>query len=292
MLPKLLTAPVLAAAAQAVSFTVSSSGGNATSPYQYGLMFEDINNSGDGGVYAELIQKRAFQGDEIFPKNLTYWNALGGAKLSLQDLSDPLSDALPTSMQVAVGDASEDTIGFSNEGFWGFPVVEGWQYNGSFWAVGGLDGNITVCLVSNEDEQFAEASVQVSTSDSWTQYNYTIVSSVSAPNSNNTLNFTFAASDLSGSVNFNLLSLFPPTYNDRPNGNRVDLMEAMGGLNPSFFRMPGGNNLEGLHPPHWWNWTNSIGPLEDRPGFAGAWAYEQTNGLGWLASDLLRLVTC
>lgn len=26
---------------------------------------QDINNSGDGGVYAELIQNRAFQGDEV-----------------------------------------------------------------------------------------------------------------------------------------------------------------------------------------------------------------------------------
>lgn len=65
MLSKFLSAAVFAAAAQAVSIHVASSGGNATSPYAYGLMFEDINNSGDGGVYAELIQNRAFQGDSV-----------------------------------------------------------------------------------------------------------------------------------------------------------------------------------------------------------------------------------
>ena len=186
---------------------------------------------------------------QIYPKNLTYWNALGGAKLSLHDLQTPLSTALPTSMQVETDSNSSDIIGFSNEGFWGFPVVEGWQYNGSFYALGGLNGNITVALVSNEDEVFVEASVPVSSSDDWAKYEYTFTSERSAPNGNNTLNFTFAATDLDGSVNFNLLSLFPPTYNDRPNGLRVDLMEAMDGLNPSFFRFPGGNNLEGFHPP-------------------------------------------
>ena len=36
----------LAAVASAVQITVKSNGGNATSAYQYGLMFEDINNSG------------------------------------------------------------------------------------------------------------------------------------------------------------------------------------------------------------------------------------------------------
>lgn len=104
----------LTAAAQAVTFTVESSGGNATSPYQYGIMYEDINNSGDGGVYAELVQNRAFQGNTIFPSNLWWWHPIGDVHLALSNLSDPLSTALPTSMQVTGGSAEE--IGFWNEG--------------------------------------------------------------------------------------------------------------------------------------------------------------------------------
>jgi hypothetical protein len=77
-------------------------------------MFEDINNSGDGGVYAELVQNRAFQGSSIFPSTLYYWHSIGGTHLALKNLSNPLSDALPTSMQVRGGD--EDEIGFWNEG--------------------------------------------------------------------------------------------------------------------------------------------------------------------------------
>lgn len=59
-------------------------------------------------------------------------------------------------------------------------------------------------------------------------------------------------------------------------------MEAMADLKPSFFRVPGGNNLEGLQSPYWWNWTDTLGPLKDRPGYPGTWAYENTNGLGLL----------
>ena len=77
-------------------------------------MYEDINNSGDGGVYAELVQNRAFQGDTIFPANLWWWHAIGGVQLHLANLSTPLSDALPSSMQVTGGSA--DTVGFWNEG--------------------------------------------------------------------------------------------------------------------------------------------------------------------------------
>lgn len=105
---------VLTTTAHAVQFSVESSGGNATSPYQYGIMFEDINNSGDGGVYAELIQNRAFQGSEIFPKNISYWHPIGGVELALSNDSTPLSEALPSSLQVSGG--SEETVGFWNEG--------------------------------------------------------------------------------------------------------------------------------------------------------------------------------
>ena len=147
---------------------------------------------------------------------------------------------------------------------------------------GDFDGKITVCLKSNTTSKtYAEASVDASSSSgAWKQYSYTFQPSADAPDSNNTLEFTMSASDVKGPLDFNLLSLFPPTYNNRPNGLRVDLMEAMDGLKPSFFRAPGGNNVEGNAPPYWWNWTQTLGPLTDRPGFPGTWTYENTDGLG------------
>lgn len=35
---------------------------NVTAPLLYGIMHEDISHSGDGGIYAELLINRAFQG--------------------------------------------------------------------------------------------------------------------------------------------------------------------------------------------------------------------------------------
>lgn len=40
---------------------------NYTAPYLYGLMHEDISHSGDGGIYAELLINRAFQGTSFYP---------------------------------------------------------------------------------------------------------------------------------------------------------------------------------------------------------------------------------
>jgi hypothetical protein len=45
---------------------------NATAPLLYGWMFEDINHSGDGGLYGELLRNRAFEGSDI------QWGAVAG----------------------------------------------------------------------------------------------------------------------------------------------------------------------------------------------------------------------
>ena len=53
------------------------------------------------------------------------------------------------------------------------------------------------------------------------------------------------ATGKTGKVWLSLVSLFPPTYNDRPNGNRIDLMQKLADMRPGFLRFPGGNYLEG-----------------------------------------------
>lgn len=38
--------------------------------------------------------------------------------------------------------------------------------------------------------------------------------------------------------------------------------------------------LEGLTNASFWNWNDTIGPLKNRPGMAGVWGYEITQGQG------------
>ena len=119
---------------------------------------------------------------------------------------------------------------------------------GQFWARGDYTGDFTVTLLSNlTGDVFTSATVSgPSTADSWTQFNFTLTPAEAAPNSNNSLSVTFDASQASaGSLDFNLISLFPPTYNNRPNGLRPDIMQILSEQPPSFLRFPGGNNLEG-----------------------------------------------
>jgi alpha-N-arabinofuranosidase len=79
-----------------------------------------------------------------------------------------------------------------------------------------------------------------------------------------------------------LVSLFPPTYHDRPNGNRIDIMEKLAAMHPSFLRFPGGNYLEGGRISERFDWKKMIGPLVDRPTHPTTWSYHSTDGMGLL----------
>lgn len=281
MLPHyVFSLPLLAGLASAYNLSVLATGGNASSPVMYGLMFEDINHSGDGGIYAELIQNRAFQSSTEFPATLSPWVPIGNATLTLQNTSVALSTALPLSVNVAATrNIPAKTIGISNPGWWGISV-KAQKYEGSFWALGSYNGKFTVKLKSDlTSTVFASSEIKSGCSSTkWAEHKFNLEPRFAAPNVNNSFVIEFESGH--GSVNFNLISLFPPTYKGTKNGMRPDLMEALAGLKPSFLRMPGGNNVEGdsFHYP--WLWNKTVGPLKERPGRPGTWTYQNTDGLG------------
>ncbi|KAI3227244.1 hypothetical protein DTO012A7_6910 [Penicillium roqueforti] len=277
MLHKYLLLPLLASYGAAVTISVAKSGGNATSGLQYGAMEEEINHCGEGGLYAELIRNRAFQGSPKFPSSLDAWSGVGDSSVSLKNLTDPLSTALPTSINVK----GTGTTGLTNAGFWGIDVRPQ-KYTGSFYVKGSYSGSFTASLLSSSGEVLATTKIaSKSVADDWVQHDFVLTPKAKASDTKNTFSLTFDGSSASnGSLDFNLISLFPPTWNDRPNGMRKDLMQAMADMGPKFLRFPGGNNLEGDSIDGRWKWNETIGPLTDRPGRATTWQYQETLGLG------------
>lgn len=191
---------------------------------------QDINNSGDGGIYAELIQNRAFQYSPEFPFSTDHYSPVNGANLTIEFLDVPLSESLPASLRVTAGSSSTGKVGFTNDGYWGMSVSQQ-KYTGSFWVKGAYSGSFTASLQSDlTDDVFGSVDV-VSTAveDEWTEHVFELVPTVDAPSSNNSFSLTFDAN--AGALDFNLISLFPPTYKDRKNGLRVDIAEALVELN-------------------------------------------------------------
>jgi alpha-N-arabinofuranosidase len=57
-------------------------------------------------------------------------------------------------------------------------------------------------------------------------------------------------------------------------------MQLLADMKPKFLRLPGGNYVEGDYFNERFNWKETIGPVEQRPGHRSCWNYWSTDGLG------------
>src|SRR5271154_2800743 len=101
------------------TFTVDASHpAGQVSPILYGLMTEEINHSYDGGLYAELIQNRAFLDDATRP---VHWSVVSGpestATIAL-DSTNGFNDQLTNSLRLVVTKAAKNhPAGVANSGY-------------------------------------------------------------------------------------------------------------------------------------------------------------------------------
>ena len=259
---------------------------HAVSPILPGLMFEDINHSGEGGIYAELVQNRSMMASDTAP---VHWSAVGGTTLTL-DTATPLNEALTRSLKVVLpsGTGPSSRSGVSNDGFWGIPVRPRTTYTARLFAKASRKlGPLTVSIESADGGTvYASAHVShVGTTFPDRPYELTLRTGAGAPVTGNAV-LTVTTSDPKAAGEtlwLQHVSLFPPTHKNRPNGLRVDLMDKLIALKPKFLRFPGGNFLEGNTIATRFDWKNTIGPVWERPGHMDdAWGYWSTDGLGLL----------
>ncbi|HEV2274098.1 MAG TPA: alpha-L-arabinofuranosidase C-terminal domain-containing protein [Acidobacteriaceae bacterium] len=268
-------------AAPTLSIDLAQVKGKA-SPMLYGLMTEEINYSYDGGIYGELVRNRTFQDNRRSPAHWVIDEA-GDADASMAlDTSTGPSTALPLSLALTIRNATPaEPAGITNEGYWGIPVRPNTVYHGSFYAKAGDPGvgPIAVKLMNNDTGHVVASATVSSLSPDWKQYEFTLRSDASPASSANRL---ILSAGKPGKIWFSLVSLFPPTYHDRVNGNRIDLMEKLAAMHPAFLRLPGGNYLEGNHIDERFEWKKTIGPLVDRPTHLSPWNYRSSDGMGLL----------
>ena len=248
------------------------------SPMLYGLMTEEINFSYDGGLYAELVRNRSFKEDAKEPVHWQLVQEQGGAGTMALDPSQPFNDAIATSLKLTVTKAGR--VGIANEGFWGIPVKPNTRYRASFYAKAGegFSGPIRIAMVSN-DGATVHASAQVPrVTGSWKKYEAVLTTGAAKPSAESRLVISTGSA---GTVWFNMVSLFPPTWNNRPNGNRKDIMQILADMKPAFLRFPGGNYVEGRTIATRFDWKKTIGDISKRPGHMNdAWRYWSSDGMG------------
>ena len=249
----------------------------------YGIMSEEINHSYDGGLYAEMVSNRTFQ--TMRGPNLENWtliqNGASRATIEIDKKTGP-SAALTHSLKfVTQSPEPHAEAGFYNTGFWGMALRPFTLYRGSFYskAESPAIGSITIRLV-NDESGSVTASTKVQALDmAWRRYEFTLKTGALVPSTKNHLEFLVQHS---GAAWFTLISLFPPTYKNEPDGKRIDLMEKIAALHPAFLRFPGGNYLEGDHINEHFEWKKTIGLLVDRPTHPTPWTYRSSDGMGLL----------
>ena len=242
--------------------------GVAVSPYLYVHMTEEINYSYDGGLYAELIRNRAFLDDRAKP---AHWSPVeAGPTVTLERAG--MSAARPVALKV--------TGGTTNDGYWGIPIRPATTYSLSVWAKAETAGPLRASLESVDGKTiFAEAVINGVGAD-WKNHTVKLKTAKGLKPSKDA---RFALRSGPGKTFIlSQVSLFPPTYRNRPNGNRPDLMKLLSDMKPKFLRFPGGNYLEGNTPADRFPWKETLGPIETRPGHRGTWGYRSSDGMGLL----------
>lgn len=266
-------------------------GGKKISPDLFGLFFEDINYSADGGLYAEQVQNRSFEYNPTERREwnpYSYWEYISPGfsygRISVET-SDPVHSNNPHYMVLDVEHVGheakftgESGVGLKNSGFDGIVVKAGEKYNFSLFAKQMTDSPIelSVSLETRKGAVLAAGSVST-TSKNWQKYTTTLTATAS----NDTASLVVLAKT-NGKLAMDMISLFPEkTFKSRPNGLRADLAQMLADMKPRFIRFPGGCLVHGDGLGNMYRWKNTIGPVQERKEQRNIWGYHQTVGLGY-----------
>lgn len=267
--------------------------GKAISPDLFGVFFEDLNYAADGGLYAELIQNRSF---EYSPTEQPDWHPLkfwevvkrggGDGSVTVAEMR-PIHENNPHYALLVVRRPGEG-VGLANEGFGGIPVQAGETYEASFWTYQAFMGEmwgrgdhsrpmpVTVRLETRGGELLAEAAFQIKGRE-WRR----VSAKLKAGRTVTDARLVLLAHE-AGGLALDMISLFPEkTFRNRPNGLRADLAQAVADLKPRFIRFPGGCLVHGGGIHRYYNWKETVGPVEQRRARRNLWGYHQTMGLGY-----------
>jgi len=267
-----LAAGILAAAisthAQPAKISVAvDQPGHRISPTLWGIFFEDINLSADGGLYPELVRNRSFE-DSDKPD---FWSLSGGSGTMTIDSSRPLNTMNLHSLRLNVVGA----FALENDGYWGMNIVKGDSYMFKLAArAQNFSGPLTVKIVSSAGRVLASGEIS-GFGNNWRYHTLDLTASDSDPKAHLEI-----LGNGSGSLFLDMVSLLPDkTWKNH--GLRTDLAESLDNLHPAFMRFPGGNWIEGDDLAHMYHWKYTIGDIDSRTPLWNTWGYNTTQGLGF-----------
>ncbi len=253
----------------------------------YGLFFEDINHAADGGLYAELLQNRSFEYEDILNPNrydhFTGWqfNIAPGVKAAVATDS-PLHANNPTYVRVTLtgGGYRLMNLGYGGNALrGGIAVTKGESYDCSICLrAADFEGTVDLTLTDRGGRALSEP-MHIAPTSEWKKYQGVLTADKTA---DTCLSVTLTGV---GALDIDMASLMPLDRfgKEYPGGGlRRDLVEALIDLSPRFLRFPGGCVAEGSYcRENFYNWKDTVGPVETRKENFNTWGYMQSYGIGF-----------
>ena len=259
----------------------------AISPLLWGIFFEDINYSADGGLYAELVRNRDFEFNDLDHGG---WNALTGWNVPKElnptiATEDPIHPNNPHYLVLEekskvgfYGHLGTEIAAAVNEGFRGMVFRKDQMYFFSIFAKcpDGGEAKLAVSLIG-DDDIFSPFIIDVKGNE-WKKTELWVCVNDNQVTDHGKL----AIRPIGGKVAIDMVTLFPQmTFKTRPYGLRADLAQALADLKPRFVRFPGGCVAHGNGLGNMYRWSRTVGPLEARVPQSNIWGYHQSAGLGY-----------
>ena len=273
-------------------------GGKQISDELIGIFFEDINNSADGGLNAELVQNGSF---EFSPAERDGWGA-GTAWKQIRPghslgtiqvrMDNPVHPNNANYLRLHTERVKEyfdykgwKGFGLQNDGFDGISVKAGEKYDFSAFMrnVNGGAKQVRVVLVEQlpgwppkDPKLLAETIIDVK-DNAWKKYEAVLTPDTTCQKASLQLLVLNT-----GDMDIDVVSLMPEdTY--KGHGIRKDLAQALADLKPKFMRFPGGCVVHGGGDGFWntYRWKTTIGPKETRRQLKNTWGYHQSCAVGY-----------
>jgi len=225
----------------------------------------------------------------------------GGAQAEMKlTEANPMNAASSRSLAMKIAPPTEPNgrCALINSGYWGIDVRSGTNYDLKWYLrPGTFEGTVTATLESKDGKVLGQHDFgKIVPGTSWQRLTSQLTATATDPQARFVLSFRGK-----GELQVDWVSLFPPTYKNRPNGLRPDLAKYLEALKPSFIRYPGGCYVEGLSWQSAPDWRKMVCAPEDRPGQWGYWQYRSTDGFGYheflqfcedIGSDAMYVAFC
>ena len=272
-----------------ITITLDAARKHPVSPHLYGIFYEDINFSCDGGINANMVMNYSFEGVFLDRKTeqrvidpLRGWTFCG--KNITTGTERPLHENSRYATVTVDGEAVLTNLGFNGDKKYAdkaaMSIKAGSVYLFECWLRrADFSGEICVDAVDDEGKALAEAAdVQVPAGDGWEKV---CVHVKGTADGYGKLRIRFAGS---GSVDLDCVSFMDADYWNSSDPKwkygkfRKDLIQAIADLKPQFVRFPGGCIVEGKYLDNGYKWKNTIGELYERKSDYNLWSEDMPTG--------------